>query len=106
MIATQQEEKSKHKNGEKAMKGMGAGLYDKEREKQDAARAADRRGQIGTGDRSQRIRTYNFPQGRVTDHRINLTLHKLSEVLEGGGLDEIIDALTAEQQASQLAALE
>ena len=106
MIVTQQDEKSQHKNRDKAMKVMRARLYDKEREKQDAARAADRRGQIGTGDRSQRIRTYNFPQGRVTDHRINLTLHKLSEVLEGGGLDEIIDALTAEQQASQLAALE
>ncbi len=106
MIVTQQDEKSQHKNREKAMKVLRARLYDKEREKQDAARAADRRGQIGTGDRSQRIRTYNFPQGRVTDHRINLTLHKLPEVLEGGGLDEIIDALIAERQASQLAALE
>jgi len=106
MIVTQQDEKSQHKNRAKAMKVLRARLYDKEREKQDAERAADRRGQVGTGDRSQRIRTYNFPQGRVTDHRINLTMHKLPEVLEGGGLDEIIDALTTEQQASQLAALE
>jgi len=106
IIVIQQDEKSQHKNRAKAMKVLRARLYDKEREKQDAERAADRRGQIGTGDRSQRIRTYNFPQGRVTDHRINLTLHKLPEVLEGGGLDEIIDALVTEQQASQLAAID
>ena len=88
------------------MKVLRARLYEVEREKKDAERAADRRGQVGSGDRSQRIRTYNFPQGRVTDHRINLTLHKLNEVLEGGGLDEIIDALITEQQASQLAAID
>lgn len=105
IVVTQQDEKSQHKNRAKAMKVLRARLYDREREKQDAARAADRRGQVGTGDRSQRIRTYNFPQGRVTDHRINLTLHKLPEVLEGG-LDEFIDALITERQASQLAALD
>jgi peptide chain release factor 1 len=105
IIVIQQDEKSQHKNRAKAMKVLRARLYEKEREKQDAERSAERRGQIGTGDRSQRIRTYNFPQGRVTDHRINLTLHKLPEVLEGGGLDEIIDALVTEQQASQLAAI-
>ncbi|RME97338.1 MAG: peptide chain release factor 1, partial [Alphaproteobacteria bacterium] len=81
-------------------------LYELERERQQSARAADRRDQVGTGDRSQRIRTYNFPQGRVTDHRIGLTLHKLNEVLQGDALDEIIDALVTEQQASQLAAIE
>jgi peptide chain release factor 1 len=106
IIVVQQDEKSQHKNKAKAMKVMRARLYDREREKQDAERAADRRGQVGTGDRSQRIRTYNFPQGRITDHRINLTLHRLNEVLEGGGLDEIIDALVTEQQASQLAAID
>ena len=106
LVVSQQDEKSQHKNRAKAMKVLRARLYEKEREKQDAERAADRRGQVGTGDRSQRIRTYNFPQGRITDHRINLTLHRLPEVLEGSGLDEIIDALTTEQQANQLAALE
>jgi peptide chain release factor 1 len=106
IIVIQQDEKSQHKNRAKAMKVMRARLYDKEREKQEAERAADRRGQVGTGDRSQRIRTYNFPQGRITDHRINLTVHRLNEVLEGGGLDEIIDALVTEQQASQLAAID
>ena len=106
IIVIQQDEKSQHKNRAKAMKVMCARLYDKEREKQEADRAADRRGQVGTGDRSQRIRTYNFPQGRITDHRINLTVHRLNEVLEGGGLDEISDVLVTEQQASQLAAID
>ena len=106
IVVSQQDEKSQHKNRAKAMKVLRARLYEVEREKKDAERAADRRGQVGSGDRSQRIRTYNFPQGRVTDHRINLTLHKLNEVLEGGGLDEIIDALITEQQASQLAAID
>jgi peptide chain release factor 1 len=77
-----------------------------EREKADSARAQARKGQVGSGDRSQRIRTYNFPQGRVTDHRINLTLHKLDEVLAGGALDEIVDVLITEHQASQLADME
>jgi len=81
-----------------------AKLYDAERTKRDAERAADRRGQIGSGDRSERIRTYNFPQGRVTDHRINLTLYKLPQVIEGEALDEIIEALVTENQAALLAA--
>jgi peptide chain release factor 1 len=81
-------------------------LYDFERQKQDAARAATRRGQVGTGDRSERIRTYNFPQARVSDHRINLTLHKLPQILEGEALGEIVDALVAENQAALLAAEE
>ena len=81
-------------------------LYDFERQKLDAARAAERRGQVGTGDRSERIRTYNYPQGRVSDHRINLTLYKLPQILEGEALGEIIDALVAENQAALLAAEE
>ena len=80
-------------------------LYDAERTKLDKARAADRRDQIGSGDRSERIRTYNFPQGRVTDHRINLTLHKLPQVMEGDALGELVDALVAEHQAELLAAV-
>jgi peptide chain release factor 1 len=80
-------------------------LYDLERERQASARAAERRGQIGSGDRSERIRTYNFPQGRVTDHRINLTVYNLPEVIDGA-LDPILDALAAEDQARKLAALE
>ena len=96
-------EKSQHQNRRLAMQVLRSRLYDMERQKADDARAAQRRGQVGSGDRSQRIRTYNFPQGRVTDHRINLTLHKLSEVLEGNALDELIDALITEHQASQLA---
>lgn len=106
LVVIQQDEKSQHKNRAKAMKVLRSRLYDMERAKLDAERAADRRGQVGTGDRSQRIRTYNFPQGRVTDHRINLTLHRLPEVMEGGGLDEVVDALTTEAQASQLAAID
>ncbi|MEK9647292.1 MAG: peptide chain release factor-like protein, partial [Alphaproteobacteria bacterium] len=80
-----------------------ARLYEAEREALDAERAADRKSQVGSGDRSERIRTYNFPQGRVSDHRINLTLHKLDRVLEGEALDEIVDALVAEDQAQRLA---
>lgn len=106
LVVIQQDEKSQHKNRAKAMKVLRSRLYDMEREKLHSERAADRRGQIGSGDRSQRIRTYNFPQGRVTDHRIGLTLHKLNEVLGGEGLDEVIDVLTAEDQASQLAAID
>ena len=107
LVVSQQDEKSQHKNKAKAMKVLRARLYDLERAKLDAERAQDRRSQIGSGDRSQRIRTYNFPQGRVTDHRIGLTTHQLHMVLEGEpALDEIIDALTTEDQASQLAALE
>ena len=106
LVVSQQDEKSQHKNKAKAMKVLRARLYEMERAKRDAERAQDRRSQIGTGDRSQRIRTYNFPQGRVTDHRIGLTLHSLDLVLEGRGLDEIIDALITEHQASQLAAVQ
>ncbi len=101
-----QDERSQHKNRARAMALLKARLYDAERSAKDAARAADRKSQVGSGDRSERIRTYNFPQGRVTDHRINLTLHKLTEVLEGPGLTEIIDALVAEDEAERLAGLE
>ena len=103
LVVSQQDEKSQHKNKAKGMKVLRARLYDLERSKLDAERSQTRRSQIGSGDRSQRIRTYNFPQGRVTDHRIGLTLHSLDLVLEGRGLDEIIDALITEHQTSQLA---
>ena len=99
-------EKSQHQNRRLAMQVLRSRVYELEREKVDSARAEARKGQVGSGDRSQRIRTYNFPQGRVTDHRINLTLHKLDAVLEGSALDEMIDALTMDYQASQLADLE
>jgi peptide chain release factor 1 len=82
-----------------------ARLYDMQRQALDAQRSADRKSQVGSGDRSERIRTYNFPQGRVTDHRINLTLYKIDEVMDGGGLDELIDALTSEDQAARIAAM-
>ena len=98
-----QEERSQHKNKAKAMAYLRSKLYDAERSKLDAERAADRKGQIGSGDRSERIRTYNFPQGRVTDHRINLTLHKLPQIVEGESLHEVIDALITEHQAALLA---
>lgn len=98
-----QDERSQHKNKARAYDLLRARLYDMERSRADADRAADRRSQIGSGDRSERIRTYNFPQGRVTDHRINLTLYKLDEMMQGLVLDEIIDALTAEHQARLLA---
>ncbi len=106
LAVSQQDEKSQHKNKAKAMKVLRARLYDLEREKLDSERAQNRRSQIGSGDRSQRIRTYNFQQGRVTDHRIGLTLHKLELVLEGEALDEIIDALITEHQAGQLAEMQ
>jgi len=99
-----QAERSQHKNKATAMAMLRAKLYDLERTKLDSARAAERKGQIGSGDRSERIRTYNFPQGRVSDHRINLTLYKLPQVMEGEALDEIIQALTTEHQAELLAA--
>jgi len=99
-----QEERSQHKNKAKALNYLRSKLYDAERTKRDAERAAERRGQIGSGDRSERIRTYNFPQGRVTDHRINLTLHKLPQIIEGEALNEVIDALVTEHQAELLAA--
>ncbi|KQO71076.1 MULTISPECIES: peptide chain release factor 1 [unclassified Methylobacterium] len=99
-----QEERSQHKNRARAMSLLRSKLYDAERTAKDAARAADRKSQVGSGDRSERIRTYNFPQARVTDHRINLTLYKLEEVLAGVALDELVDALVTEHQAELLAA--
>ncbi len=96
-------EKSQHQNRRLAMQVLRSRVYELERERVDAARASARKGQVGSGDRSQRIRTYNYPQGRVTDHRINLTLHKLDTVLEGAALDELVDALTTDHQASLLA---
>ena len=98
-----QDEKSQHKNRAKAMKVLRARLYEFERQRGEAERAAERKSMVGSGDRSERIRTYNYPQGRVTDHRINLTLYKLEQVLGGGALDELIDALVAEHQAALLA---
>ncbi|HVL72155.1 MAG TPA: peptide chain release factor 1 [Beijerinckiaceae bacterium] len=103
IVVLVQEERSQHKNRARAMALLRAKLYDAERSRKEAARAADRRSQVGSGDRSERIRTYNFPQGRVTDHRINLTLYKLEEVLDGAALDELVDALTTEHQAGLLA---
>lgn len=100
-----QEERSQHKNRAKAMKLLRSRLFEIERDKADSARAADRRGQVGSGDRSERIRTYNFPQGRVTDHRINLTLYKLPQVMEGD-FDDVVDALITDHQAKLLAEAE
>ncbi len=104
IVVMMQEDRSQHRNKAKAMAVLRARLYDFEQQKLDSARAAERRGQVGSGDRSERIRTYNFPQGRVSDHRINLTLYKLPQVIEGEALGEIIDALVAEHQAALLAA--
>ena len=104
-IVVTSSEKSQHQNRANAMAVLRARLYDAERSRADAERAADRRSQVGTGDRSERIRTYNFPQGRLTDHRINLTLYALDRVM-AGDLAEIIDALTAHDQAARLAAAE
>jgi peptide chain release factor 1 len=98
-------EKSQHQNRRLAMQVLKARLYEMQRDKLANERALARKEQVGSGDRSQRIRTYNFPQGRVTDHRINVTLHKLPQVLEGGALDELIDALITDHQAAQLVAL-
>ncbi len=106
IVVAVQDERSQHKNKAKAMKILRAKLYEAERERQTNERAAERKGQVGSGDRSERIRTYNFPQGRVSDHRINLTLYKLDKVMLGEALDEFIDALTAEDQAQRLAALD
>ncbi len=104
IVVAVQEERSQHKNRAKAMTMLRAKLYEQERSKRDSERAAERRGQVGSGDRSERIRTYNFPQGRVTDHRINLTLYKLPQVMEGEALHELIDALVTQHQAELLAA--
>jgi peptide chain release factor 1 len=104
VVVAMQEERSQHRNRAKAMAVLRSRILDAQNQRADSERAADRRAQVGSGDRSQRIRTYNFPQGRVTDHRINLTLYTLDRVIEGDGLDDIIDALTAERQAELLAA--
>ena len=101
LVVTCQDEKSQIKNRDKAMRVLKSRLYDKLREEKDSAYAAARRGQVGTGDRSERIRTYNFPQGRVTDHRIGLTLYRIDEIMDGD-LDEIIDALLLAEQAEKL----
>ncbi|HAI31409.1 MULTISPECIES: peptide chain release factor 1 [unclassified Thalassospira] len=107
VVAASQEAKSQHKNKEKAMKMLMSRLYDQERESKDSERAADRKSQVGSGDRSERIRTYNFPQGRVSDHRINLTLYRLDDFIAGGpAVDEMIDALISEEQAQKLAEIE
>jgi peptide chain release factor 1 len=106
LVVTQQDEKSQHKNKAKALKVLGARLYELERSKAASAEADARKSMVGSGDRSERIRTYNFPQGRVTDHRINLTLHRLEEILAGEALGDLIAALTAQDQASRLANME
>lgn len=104
LMTSCQENKSQHKNRDRAMQMMRAKMYDHQRQKLDDERSADRKNQVGSGDRSERIRTYNFPQGRVSDHRINLTLYRLDEILQGD-MDEIVDSLTAEDQAHKLAEL-
>ena len=106
IVVQQQDEKSQHKNKAKAMKVLRARIYDAQRMALDEERASSRRSQVGSGDRSERIRTYNFPQGRVTDHRINLTLYKIDKVMIGEALGEIIDGLIAEDQAAALASME
>jgi peptide chain release factor 1 len=103
LVVAIQDEKSQHKNRAKALKILKARLYEQEREAKASERAASRKGQVGSGDRSERIRTYNFPQNRITDHRINLTLYKLEQVMAGEALDEVIEALIAEDQAARLA---
>ncbi|HEV2746911.1 MAG TPA: peptide chain release factor 1 [Allosphingosinicella sp.] len=106
LVVIQQDEKSQHKNKAKALKVLRTRLYELERERLASERAGARKSMVGSGDRSERIRTYNFPQGRVTDHRINLTLHRLPEILAGPGLDELISALIAEDEAERLAAID
>ena len=103
IVVSQQDEKSQHKNRAKALKILQSRLYEVERQKQQDERSSTRKVQVGSGDRSERIRTYNFPQGRVTDHRINLTLHKLEKILSGEALDELIDALVVEDRVLKLA---
>jgi peptide chain release factor 1 len=104
IVVMMQDSRSQHKNRASAMNILRSRIYDAERQRVDAARSADRKEKVGSGDRSERIRTYNFPQGRVTDHRINLTLYKLPQVISGEALGELTDALTTEHQAAQLAA--
>ena len=105
IVVSQQDEKSQHKNKAKGMKILRARVFDFERTKLEKERAADRKEQVGTGDRSERIRTYNYPQGRVTDHRINLTLYKIDKIIAGEALDDIVDGLTATEEAARLAAM-
>ncbi|MEM9168398.1 MAG: peptide chain release factor 1 [Pseudomonadota bacterium] len=105
IVVSQQDEKSQHKNRAKAMKVLRARLYDAERARAEAERAEARKGMVGSGDRSERIRTYNYPQSRVTDHRINLTLYKLSEIVAGDGLGDVVDALILQDQTDRLAAI-
>ena len=106
VVVSQQDEKSQHKNKAKAMKILRARLYEAERARADAERAAARKGMVGSGDRSERIRTYNYPQSRVTDHRINLTLYKLNEIIAGDALEEMIDALITQDRADRLAEMQ
>ena len=106
IVVFMQEERSQHRNRQKAFAVLRSRIFDLQRQKLDDERSADRKAQVGSGDRSERIRTYNFPQGRLTDHRINLTLYKLDKVIAGEALDEVLDALTTEHQAAQLAAAE
>ena len=106
VVVSQQDEKSQHKNKAKAMQVLRARLYDAERARVDAERAAERKGMVGSGDRSERIRTYNFPQSRVTDHRINLTLYNLDEIIRGDGLEELVDALITQDRADRLAEMQ
>ena len=102
IVVSQQDEKSQIRNKEKGLKILRSRIYELERQKRDEERSKDRKSKIGTGDRSERIRTYNFPQGRVTDHRINLTLHKLSEFMEGEIFDEMIESLVIQAQENGL----
>ncbi len=104
IVVMMQDSRSQHKNRAVAMNVLRSRIYDLEKQRRDSERSAERRGQVGSGDRSERIRTYNFPQGRMTDHRINLTLYKLPQIISGEALGEVIDALTTEHQAAQLAA--
>jgi peptide chain release factor 1 len=106
IVVQQQDEKSQHKNRAKALKILRARLYEMERDRAEKERAAARKGMVGTGDRSERIRTYNYPQSRVTDHRINLTLYNLDQIIRGDGLSEIVDALLAQDRADRLAAMQ
>ncbi|HLL60017.1 MAG TPA: peptide chain release factor 1 [Allosphingosinicella sp.] len=106
LVVIQQDEKSQHKNKAKALKVLRTRLYELERERLASERAGARKSMVGSGDRSERIRTYNFPQGRVTDHRINLTLHRLPEILAGPGLEELVSALIAEDEAERLASID
>lgn len=106
VVVACQEERSQIKNRAKAMTMLRARLYDNQRRRAEEERAADRRSQVGSGDRSERIRTYNFPQGRVTDHRINMTTYTIDRMMQGDGLDDFVDALTAEDQAARLAELD